>query len=442
MQAVIIAGGKGTRLRERLGGLPKPMAPVGGRPLLEHQILLARQHGFTGIVLLTGYGAQYIREYFGDGGRWGVQIRYCEEEGPLGTAGAVLANLAGLDDRFLAMYGDTMLNVDLRRFWDAHAASSAATLFLHPNDHPQDSDLVELDSTGRVAAFHPYPHDPGKYYANLVNAALYVIDRKALEAYAGSAEFPDIAKHLFPHLLGEGLELGGYRSPEYIKDAGTPERLDEVIADCESGRIARGSFATPAPAVFLDRDGTLNREVSYVKTPSELQVLPGAAAALRRLNRAGVRAVVITNQPVVARGECSEEDLAEIHRKLETVLGAEGAYLDAIYTCPHHPDRGFAGERPELKFRCACRKPATGLVAQAARDLNLDLARSWLIGDSSRDIATAEAAGIRSILLKTGYGGRDGVYSSVPDAVLPDLGEAVDYLLADSSRFEDCRAQS
>jgi len=441
MQAVIIAGGKGARLRERLGGLPKPMAPVGGRPLLEHQILLARHYGFTDIVLLTGYGAQYVREYFGNGERWGVEVRYCEEPDPLGTAGAVLANLAGLQERFLVMYGDTMLNVHLQRFWEAHAASSAATLFLHPNDHPQDSDLVELDAAGRVAVFHPCPHAAGKYYANLVNAALYVIDRKALEPYASPASFPDFGKHLFPHLLREGLRLGGYRSPEYIKDAGTPERLDTVIAAYESGRIALGSLATPAPAVFLDRDGTLNREVSHVKAPSELEVLPGTASAIRRLNEAGIRTVVITNQPVVARGECSEADLAEIHRKLETELGAGGAYLDAIYYCPHHPERGFAGERPELKFPCACRKPATGLVAQAVRDLNLDLARCWLIGDSSRDIATAAGAGIRSILVKTGHAGAGGVYRSAPDAVLPDLPQAVDFLLADRSRFEGYRKQ-
>lgn len=441
MQAVIIAGGKGTRLRERLGGLPKPMAVIGGRPLLEHQILLARQYGFTDIVLLTGYGAQHISEYFGDGGRWGIRVRYREEQKLLGTAGAVLANLAILEDRFLVMYGDTMLNVHLKRFWDAHAASSAATLFLHPNDHPQDSDLVELDTSGRVVAFHPYPHAPDRYYSNLVNAALYVIDNAALKRYSGSSAFPDFGKHLFPHLMREGVPLKGYRSPEYIKDAGTPERLDKVTADFESRRIAQGSFATPAPAVFVDRDGTLNREVSYVKSAAELELLPGTAGAIRKLNQAGVRIVVITNQPVIARGDCSEADLAEVHRKLETVLGAEGAYLDAIYYCPHHPDKGFPGERSELKLVCNCRKPATGLVDQAVKDLNLDLRRSWFIGDSARDIATAAAACIRSVLVRTGNGREEGTFVTAPDAVFSDLPSAVEYLLADRWRFEDCSVQ-
>ena len=430
MQVVIVAGGKGTRLRERLGDLPKPMAPVDGKPLVEHQVELARRHGCDDIVLLLGYGAKYIRNYFGDGSRWNVGIRYFEENKPLGTAGAVLAVLPELAARFTVMYGDTMLNIDLRRFWQAHEDSGVdASLFLHPNDHPKDSDLVELDELSRVRAFHPYPHDPSRYYRNLVNAALYVLNRDALAPWCGCSAFPDFGKHFFPHLLQHGLKLFGYSSAEYIKDAGTPERLDKVNADYAAGRIARGSFETASPAVFVDRDGTLNREVSYIRTPAELEVIEGVPAAIRRLNRAGVRVVVVTNQPVVARGECTEAGLASIHAKLETVLGTEGAYLDAIYYCPHHPHRGYLGERRELKIACRCRKPATGMIDKAVRDLNLDLARCWMVGDSTRDIAMAARAGIRSILLETGHAGADKTYPVQADFTRPDMAAAVDSIL-------------
>lgn len=437
MQLVIIAGGKGTRLRQRLGDLPKPMVEIGGRPLLESQILLAKRYGFTDILLLVGHGARRIRDYFGDGAAWSVHIRYRQEEEPLGTAGAVLAALDEMDERFAVMYGDTMLNVDLARFWNAHLDSGApASLFLHPNDHPQDSDLVELDARCRIAAFHPYPHAAGRYYGNLVNAALYALDREALGPYAaGRAAYPDFGKHLFPHLLARGVGLHGYRSPEYIKDAGTPERLDEVRADFRAGRIERGSFATPQPAVFLDRDGTLNREVSYVRTPDELEVFKGAGPAIRRLNLAGIRTVVVTNQPVLARGECTEAQLREIHNKLEALLGAEGAYLDAIYYCPHHPHKGYPGERADLKIVCSCRKPATGMIDLATQALNLDLSRSWLIGDSDTDVKTAANAGLRSILLGTGGCNPCGAPSEAPDAVLPDLATAVDFLLSSPWRF-------
>ncbi len=431
MQLVVVAGGKGLRLRERLGNLPKPMASIGGRPLLEHQILLAKRYGISSIMLLVGYGADTIREYFGDGSRWGVNIRYREEPEPLGTAGAVLEALGDLEERFLVMYGDTMLNVNLERFGEAHVDSGAPlSLLVHPNDHPHDSDLVELDQSDRVGCFHPYPHDPKRYFANLVNAALYMIDRQSLEPYAGNTAFPDFGKHFFPQLLAQGVALHGYRSREYIKDAGTPERLDRVTADFESGRIERGSLETAASAVFLDRDGTLNRQIDYVRSPDQLALLDAVPEAIRKLNSAGRPVVVITNQAVIARGECSETMLQEIHNKLETELGTQGAYLDAIYYCPHHPEGGYQGERPELKIKCACRKPAIGLIEQAASDLNLDLSRSWLIGDTSRDIQTAHNAGLRSILVQTGYAEQDGTYSVAPDRICPDLLEAVNILLA------------
>lgn len=433
MQLVVIAGGKGTRLRERLGDLPKPLVEIGGRPLLESQILLAKRYGFTDILLLTGYEGRQVGNYCGDGAAWGVRIRYRREEEPLGTAGAVLAALDELEERFAVMYGDTMLNVDLARFWNAHLASGApASLFLHPNGHPQDSDLVELGAGSRIAAFHPYPRPGGRYYGNLVNAALYALNREALAPYAAARPaFRDFGKHLFPHMLTQGVELHGYRSPEYIKDAGTPERLDEVRADFRTGRIERGSLATPQPAVFLDRDGALNREAGYIKTPGELEVFSEAGPAIRRLNQAGIRTVLVTNQPVLARGECTEAQLQEIHNKLETVLGADGAYLDAIYYCPHHPHKGYPGERADLKIVCSCRKPATGMVDQAAQALNLDLSRSWLIGDSDTDVKTAANAGLRSILLETA-GPRD-TLSEAPDVTLPGLAAAVDFLLSGSS---------
>src|SRR5580658_6353449 len=146
-QAVILAGGLGTRLRERLGDLPKPMIPIGGKPLLEHQVELAKKHHFTDLIFFVHYRADLIEKHFGDGKKFGVQIRYVLENEPLGTAGAVLAGFEKLAGRFVVLYGDTMVNVDLNRIWNAHEKTDAdATLLLHPNDHPFDSDLVEVNS--------------------------------------------------------------------------------------------------------------------------------------------------------------------------------------------------------------------------------------------------------------------------------------------------------
>lgn len=453
-QLVILAGGKGTRLQGLLGDLPKPMIPIGGRPLLEHHVELARRHGFSEVVMFICHRAEVIQAHFGEGRRWGLNVRYQIESRPLGTAGAVLAALDSLADEFVVTYGDTMVNVDLGRLQEAHRASGAdATLLLHPNDHPLDSDLVEVDAGGWITAFHNRPHPPDRWFQNLVNAGLYLVSRQALEPFCGrdcvqeneaappaaseqspapgSSRILDFGKDLFPALLQRGARLLGYNSPEYIKDVGTPERYERIRAEHAAGLVERSSLGTPQRAIFLDRDGTLVEEVSPqgLTAPEQLRLLPGVGEAVRRLNHAGWRVVVVTNQPVVAKGFCTEADLRAIHNKMETLLGLEHAFLDRLYYCPHHPEKGWPGERPDLKMDCPCRKPKTGLIQQAARDLNIDLAQSWLIGDTTTDLQTARNAGLRSVLVRTGYAGRDGKHPAQPDTTADTLSEAVGRIL-------------
>jgi len=430
-QAVILAGGKGTRLRERLGGLPKPLIDLCGVPLLERQVLLAKQHGFTHVLILVNHAAERILDYVASKGGWGLEVDCIDDGRPRGTAGATLACFDRLADEFLVIYGDTMLEVDLSRFyaWHAQRPANAAALFLHPNDHPQDSDLVEVDDTDRVTAFHPYPHDGARHYPNLVNAALYWVRKQALASWRGESAVLDFGKDLFPAMLRQGLVLVGYRSPEYIKDIGTPARLDKVCGDFRSGKIERASLGHAQPVVFLDRDGTINREVDHLRHPDQLQLLPGAAEAIRRLNQSEYRCCVVTNQPVIARGECSEEGLRQIHNKLETLLGRGGAFVDRIYHCPHHPEAGFPGERADLKIECDCRKPKTGLIDRAARDLNVARERSWLVGDGSVDMEAARRAGLRSVLVETGQAGLDYRAWAAPDFVVPGLAEAAALIL-------------
>ena len=345
-QLLILAGGKGTRLKDRLGDLPKPMIPIAGKPLLEHQIELARAHGFTEVLLFVHHRADLIQQHFGDGRRWGLSFRYIVEKEPLGTAGAVLAGFAELAERFAVMYGDTMVNVDLTRFWNAHETSGAtATLFLHPNNHPLDSDLVEVDAADRVTAFHNRPHPAGKYFQNLVNAGLYVIEKSALAPWRDNTHSLDFGKDLFPAMLTRGFHLLGYNSPEFIKDIGTPDRYDWACAQYAAGIIQRSTLAVPQRAVFLDRDGTLIKEVSAqgLHHIDQLELLPGVPEAVHAINQIGMRAVLVTNQPVVAKGFTSEVELRQIHNKLETLLGLEHAFLDRIYYCPHHPETWSPG---------------------------------------------------------------------------------------------------
>ena len=419
-QLLILAGGLGSRLKSELGGLPKPMADICGKPLLQRQIEVAARDGFSEILLLISYRADVIQDFFGDGSSLGVKIEYSVDERPLGTAGAVLAARHLLRDRFAVCYGDTLFDLDIDKMWQAHTKTGAAvTLFLHPNDHPQDSDLVELDGTGSVIAFHGYPHSPELLVRNRVNAAFYIMEKSALAAYPATLEKLDFGKDLFPDMIRHREQIHGYESREYIKDMGTPKRLEKVRADFAAGRVAARNSSIPCPAVFLDRDGTLNVENGWINSPSQIELLPGSGEALKQINRSGFLAVLVTNQPVIARGECTEQDMERIHARLEMLLGAHDAYLDAIYYCPHHPEAGWAGERTDLKITCKCRKPEAGLIYQAAADLNIDLIRSYMIGDSWRDIEAAKKAGLKGILVgNTNTGTPQGItLNDIPELV-------------------------
>jgi histidinol-phosphate phosphatase family protein len=231
-------------------------------------------------------------------------------------------------------------------------------------------------------------------------------------------------------MLHRGARLLAYNSPEYIKDIGTPERYDRICAEFAAGVVQRSALDTRQPAVFLDRDGTLVKEVDCLTSADQLELLPGAAAAIREFNHRGIRTVLVTNQPVIAKGFCTEAELQTIHRKLETLLGQEHAFLDRIYYCPHHPERGFPGERPELKIECDCRKPKPGMIFQAMKDLNLGLTEAWMIGDTTTDIQTARNAGIRVVLVRTGYAGKDGKFAVEPDFVADNLLDATHLILA------------
>ncbi len=421
MQAVILAGGKGTRLAERLNGRPKPLIDVAGIPLMQRQLETLQSHGVDDFVVLVNHAADQIERFLTQLNAKS-KISLIDDGEPRGTAGATLACLGRLSDRFIVAYGDTLFDIDIAHMVAAHEASGAdATLLLHPNDHPADSDLVEIDEDNRITGFHPYPHPADLVARNLVNAAFYIVEKAALEPYALRTDLPDFAKDLFPAMVEAGAKLHGYVSFEYIKDLGTPKRLDKVEKHFVTGTVERARRRHPQKAVFLDRDGTLNKLRDYVRKPDDLDLLPNAAEAVRSLNNAEYRAVLVTNQPVLARGECDPATMRDIHAKLETELGRHGAYLDGVYLCPHHPHGGFAGEVPELKIECRCRKPATGMIDRAVSEMNISPSQSWFIGDSTGDMLAAHRAGLFSILVQSGERGEDKRWPCHPDFVVADV---------------------
>lgn len=426
----ILAGGKGSRLKSRSGDIPKPLAKVCGLPILEHQIKLCQSYGFTQIAILIHHQSELIQEYFGDGSKFGVTLNYVVEETPRGTAGALKDALFLLEERFLVLYADTYADVDLKLFWDFdHQVQSSGTLFLHPNSHPYDSDIVEIDKkTNLVKSIRPYPHPENEDYPNLVNAALYILDKSTISKIVPNEGMYDLAKNIFNLILSSGFLLRGYVSIEYIKDMGTPDRLDAVESDINGGVPEKLSVRNFHSAVFIDRDGVINEDIDHLSNPDEIMLIDGAQEAIRYLNKTGFLAIGVTNQPVIARGEATFSDIESVHLRLGKLLGDGGAYLDSIYYCPHHPDKGFFGEVPELKIQCTCRKPSTGMIDAAVNAFNISRQSSWMIGDRTSDILAGKRAGLRTILVQTGYAGRDYLYDVDPDFVAKNLKAAVDWI--------------
>ena len=395
MKAIILAGGRGTRLASLRTDIPKALMPVCGVSVLERQIALLRREGIRDVTLVCGHLAQQIKDYFGDGEAFGVHIGYYTEAQPLGTAGALFC--LDLREDFLLLNGDLVFDVDLGSMIRFHEQKRAyATLFAHPSTHPFDSMWIGAGQDGRVRAFCRAQERPA-FAHNLSNAGIAILSPELLRSCTKRAPMDLDRDVLMPNV--EGGRIFAYRSCEYVKDMGTPQRLREVERDLALGIPEKRRKNRPHAAVFLDRDGTLNVYRGYISDPDAIELLPGAAEAVRRINEKGYLAVLVTNQPVVARGACSIETLDDIHCRLEALLGAQGAYLDAIYFCPHHPDRGFAGENPLYKTDCDCRKPKPGMLLRAAQEMNIDMAQSVMVGDTMTDVQTAQNAGCRPVLL-------------------------------------------
>lgn len=396
MKAVIMAGGFGKRLQKLSGDRPKPMMEICGRPVLEYQIDNLRKYGITDIIIVVHHLKDKIMRYFGDGSFFGVNISYYEEDKPLGTAGALFKIKEQLTDDFLLINGDLIFSVDFGRMIDFHLKNDAlATLFVHPNSHPYDSELVVCDKDNVVTDW--FKNDGYGKHKNCVNAGIHILSREVLD-YPHTESKLNLRADVLEPIIGTG-RIFAYHSAEYVKDMGTSDRLRHVTADVENGIVYSKRADKKQKAIFLDRDGTINKYKGYVTSPKQLELINGAADAIKKINHSGHLAIIITNQPSIAMGRMTYAVLDEIHAKLDTLLGENGAYVDALYFCPHHPDSGFEGEVSELKKQCDCRKPSGGMIRQAAEDFNIDLSRSFMVGDSERDVLAGIDAGCTPIFL-------------------------------------------
>jgi len=408
----ILCGGPATRLYPLTQEIPKALVPIGGVPIVEDMILHLKKQGFRKFMLCERHLSEMIQEHFSDGGRLGVEITHIVEPEALGTAGALKFAAPHLSETFIAIQGDLLLRADLRKmlaFHERHGADT--TLLVHKSSHPEDSDLIATDDSWRVTRVFR-PHD-GERFINMGNAGVFVFKKKLLDEIPEGKRF--IEKDWLPRLLIPN-KIAAYYTEEYVKDMGTMRRMDETNERYMALQEQR-------PAAFLDRDGVIVHDKNLMTRRDQLELIPGAARAIKELNNHRVPVIVVTNQPVVARNLCTEDDVHRMHDALQLMLLKEGAHIDAFYFCPHHPERGHAeADDPRYRRECDCRKPNPGMLLQAAEEHRLDLKSSVMVGDRESDVIAGMTAGCTSILV-----GDDGSTTAAHKA--RDLEEAVGVIL-------------
>lgn len=402
MKALILAGGKGTRLLGITNDeIPKPMAELKGKPILRYTIDRLKENGITEIFISVSHLKEKIMDYFGDGSAFGVKIEYLVETEPLGSGGSLYYLKGKVKGDFLVCSGDVLFDIDINRMLAFHKANDATvTLLTHPNLHPYDSDLVVAEKNGRVVKFDSKNNVRDYYYKNNVNAGFFIINERALQFFTEPKKV-NMEHDFICSLIESGDRVFAYKSPEYIKDVGTVERFKNAEKDIENNIVSKKCLKNKQKAIFIDRDGVINKYKGFIKTANDIELENGVVDAIKRINQSEYLAIIVSNQPVIARGEASFEEVNKMFDKIETLLGKEGAYLDGIYYCPHHPHSGFSGEVKELKIDCDCRKPKIGMLNQAVADFNIDLSKCYMIGDSNVDIETGINAKIKTIRVKS-----------------------------------------
>ncbi|MEM8997482.1 MAG: HAD-IIIA family hydrolase, partial [Acidobacteriota bacterium] len=402
-----------------------PLTPIDGVPLLDRLFSdLAATLDRASVLMLAGHGGDRVASAARDLAPDGFDVEVLIESKPLGTAGALHALDGRLAERFAFVCGDILTSLDWRRFLDhADARAGLGTLLVHRSTHPEDSDLVMLDDAGRAVGWSRRgDRRAGGVAGALGNAGLAVLHRDILR-YVPRERPSDLFRDVMPGLVDRRAPLYGYRTSEYVRDMGTPGRLVSVAEDVASGRIYR-----KAELVLLDRDGVINREDELVVRPEMLDLIPGSARGIARLNRAGIRVEVVTNQSILARGLAGEDDLGRIHGRLRELLAAEGARLDRIRYCPHHPETHHGEGVEALRGPSRCRKPSTGMVDDALDETDIPAWRALVIGDRTGDMQLAVNAGLASIGVQTRAARADGLCPAPPVWTFPDLDAATRWL--------------
>lgn len=383
-EAVLLVGGEATRLGDLAAETPKSLQPVAGRPFLDHLLFNLSRYGVTRVLFALGRLGDQVREHVGDGSAFGIEPVYVVEPEPLGTGGAVkLAASRARGDELLVANGDTLFDLNyldlalLRR-----EIGAEASVALRRVDDAGRYGSVTMSGSLITGFAEKRADGPG-----LVSGGVYVFAREALGRLPEGVS--SLERDLLEPMADHGI-LAGREYPGVFIDIGLPESLAEAQDVVAAWRRK--------PAVFLDRDGVLNRDFGHVHDAGHWEWMPGAREAVKAINDSGRLAIVITNQAGIGRGYYTEDEFAAFMDWVREQLAAAGAHVDAVYHCPHHPTAGV----PPYRVACDCRKPRPGMLLEAISDWGIDADSSVMIGDNDKDMEAAAAAGVAGVRYEGG----------------------------------------
>ena len=389
-QAVVLAGGLGTRLRPLTDDRPKPMVLVRGRPFLEYLIELFRENDIHDIVLLLGYMPKKIIDHFGSGERFGVKIEYSVGELDWETGTRIHNAKYMLADTFLLAYSDNYWPMQLGLMMDFYNRTGAAHMVTAYNNRDGRAEYgyennMRVADNGLVLNYDRLRKEPN---LNTVDIGFFILQKSIIELMP-ERDF-SFELEIMPKIISSGA-LFAYRTDHGYYPLTSSDSLNKLE-----------KFFAPRKTIFLDRDGVINQPIKgdYVRDWGQFKFLPGAISALRSLSESGYEIFVITNQRGIGRGLMTEDDLNKIHERMVLELAQNSVSISKIYYCPHL-----------ARDNCFCRKPAPGMLYRAANENLINLRKSIFIGDNESDLAAGTKVGCKTILVRSESGLSDIVSS-------------------------------
>lgn len=411
--AVVLAGGKGTRSADPRKA--KLAQEIGGSTLMQWHLGLLEASQIRQCLVVAGHLGDQVQELCDDLAGSEVSVEVIQEQEQRGTVAALRLAAKSIEaDEFVVILGDILMSLPLDHVIDQWRTSGRSVgVVVHPSSHPHDSDAAFPRHDGSVVVVPK--SQPREHVPNMSSAGLFLITAQGLERYG---HLYDFGSDILP-VAAEENDLAAITTSHYLKDTGTPDRLQSAQRDVEAGTFRRRGHLAPRAGLFLDRDGVINPASPEFYGPEGYVLLPGVAQAIGQANKLGIPVIVVTNQPHIAKGFMTFGDHERVRARMDMLLAEEGAFVDDYLTCPHHPEAGFEGEVPELKMACDCRKPAPGLAHKAAERHGIDLSCSVMVGDTARDRDLAAATGMAYLHVGAPVGpeGTEDCYLEAADAI-------------------------